>query len=65
MLLGFLDLLQYLAGERSKLVKLRVILATGEVVDVVTIDRRYTMEKLHIFNRFNIAGIVFTAIKLS
>lgn len=64
-LLGFLDLLQYLAGERSKLVKLRVILATGEVVDVVTIDRRYTMEKLHIFNRFNIAGIVFTAIKPS
>lgn len=62
-LLGFLDLLHYLAGERSKLVKLRLILKTGELVDAATIDRRFTMEKLHIFNRYNTAPVFFTAIK--
>ncbi len=62
-LLGFADLLQYLAGNRSKLVKLRLVLASGEIVDAVTIDRQFTMEKLHIFNRYNIATVRFNEIK--
>lgn len=62
-LLGFADLLQYLAGQRSKLVKLRLVLASGEVVDVATTDRQFTMEKLHIFNRYNISQVLFTGIK--
>lgn len=62
-LLGFLDLLQYLAGERSKLVKVQLILGTGEIVNAVTRDRQFSMEKLHIFNRFNIGTVYFNEIK--
>lgn len=55
------DMRQYLEG-KSKILKVRLILADGKLVDAVTIDRPITLSNFGSFTRFNSSPITFNEI---
>lgn len=62
-IIGLFDIFRYLAGHRSRVMKITGILKTGKRVDLVTINRSMVLEKFKSFTRYNTQPLYFEEIE--
>lgn len=63
MIINIYDILRFLAGGRSRLLKITGVTKEGSLIDLVTIDRNMVIERFRSFNRFNTQPVQFFEIE--